>query len=788
MVREVRHRVASREDDPDGQDHSGMVASEMLSARLGGGIRRPGMQADPSTSDTQDRARHEPDARVGSRSGSWPYAAPETAPLPATLPDGAPWPRISVVTPSYNHGAYIEETILSVLNQGYPDVELIVVDGASADATGAVLEAYRERIAHVISEPDKGQSDALNKGFRLATGTILTWLNSDDMLAPGALVAMAMAFATSDADMVAGICVLRKDGKVIDQPLTSCAKGTLPLDDLLDIEGSWMEGQFFYQPEVFYTRELFDRAGGHISDWYYSMDYELWLRFAEQGAKLHVIGRPICWFRVIEGQKSGGDEFKKELPKVREAYLTRTGRPAPARASERTRRRLDIVMFSDLGYLYGAGIGQRRIAEALEASGHKVHEVGISEHPRRRSSERRIAQALARVRAHEPDLVIVGNLHGAGAGADVVRRLSEEVETAFILHDLWFLTGRCAYPGSCTRYLTGCDDTCTCEGEYPRRPSIGLQRAWEEKRALFRSERPLTWIANSDWTRDSVLEALSQDGGGAYPGAPPPRLQFGISTEEFRPRDKALCRELLGLPQDRFVIMCSGSSVLDPRKGVQHLADAIELLDLPDTLVVAMGSVSKKDPRPIPGMKALGYIWNRYQLPLVFGAADIFVGPSLEEAYGQVFLEAAACGIPSVGYPVGGVPESIRHGVTGIVTEAVGPTHLAAAIERLYHDPQYRRDLGRWARIYAENEFSTEISAHSLMRIFTEAGITERLSMPKRVRIRVPPPPKKKDENLLHRLGVRTPRRYRSPKRLRDHMRRWRRSIRKRMPGARRRR
>src|SRR5262249_2388603 len=149
----------------------------------------------------------------------------------------------------YNQGRYLEETILSVLHQGYPHVEHIVIDGGSTDSTAEVLERYRSHLAYAVSEKDRGQSHALNKGFSRATGDILTWLNSDDMLAPGALAAVALAFHTSGADLVAGICKLQREGSIIDQHLTSAPNGPSLLADMLDLDHGWNSGEFFYQPE-----------------------------------------------------------------------------------------------------------------------------------------------------------------------------------------------------------------------------------------------------------------------------------------------------------------------------------------------------------------------------------------------------------------------------------------------------------------------------------------------------------------------------------------------------------
>jgi hypothetical protein len=221
------------------------------------------------------------------------------------LPEGiTSWPRISVVTPSYNQGGFIEETLLSVLNQNYQNLQFIVVDGGSSDDTRAVLERYRDRIDHLIIEPDDGQTQAINKGFRLADGELVAWLNSDDMHAPGTLHQVALHWLQSRADVLAGICAEHRNHsfKVINKP--SATNRDFNTAQLARIFPCWFSGMYFFQPEVFFTKALLERVGPLDESLNYAMDYDLWMRFAKVGAQLEVIDWPFAFFRLHDSQKT----------------------------------------------------------------------------------------------------------------------------------------------------------------------------------------------------------------------------------------------------------------------------------------------------------------------------------------------------------------------------------------------------------------------------------------------------------------------------------------------------
>jgi glycosyltransferase involved in cell wall biosynthesis len=211
----------------------------------------------------------------------WPWTV-DTPPLPETRPDGTPWPRISIVTPSYNQGQFIEETIRSVLLQGYPDLEYIIMDGASSDESADIIKKYAPWLAHWESGRDKGQADAINKGFRKTSGRILNWLNSDDTLQPRGLWCVASIDAeVPEADLIAGARLLK------------CVEGFGYYAQTSWLS-AWREYQLgfadFPQEATFFSRRVWDQVGGVEEAMRYHFDvlfFNRALRFARVIATTH---------------------------------------------------------------------------------------------------------------------------------------------------------------------------------------------------------------------------------------------------------------------------------------------------------------------------------------------------------------------------------------------------------------------------------------------------------------------------------------------------------------------
>lgn len=187
-------------------------------------------------------------------------------------------PKISIITPSFNQGKYIEKTILSVINQTYDNVEYIIMDGGSTDETVEIIKKYSDKIDFWVSEKDDGQSDAIHRGFEKSTGDIITWLNSDDYYYDDkALEAIADAYMNSE-----GYEVFVGNEIGVDINGKEIMRRENPADAVINTENILKDKVHAHQPTVFFTRDLYFRCGGLDKRLHFSMDIDLMLRMSTQ--------------------------------------------------------------------------------------------------------------------------------------------------------------------------------------------------------------------------------------------------------------------------------------------------------------------------------------------------------------------------------------------------------------------------------------------------------------------------------------------------------------------------
>jgi len=215
--------------------------------------------------------------------------------------------KISIITPSFNQAQFIEETILSVKNQGYSNYEHIILDGGSTDGTIEILEKYRSDIRY-ISEKDAGQTDAINRGLRMACGDILAFINSDDFYLPGTFHKIADAFNQSDALWLVG------DYKIIDFQGRNIQRLVIQYKKFLRenaLKRTILLANSIPQPSTFWKREVLEEIGFFNMEYRYAFDYEYWLRIMEWNRPF-LIKEPLSAFR-IHSQSKGSQDFVLQM-------------------------------------------------------------------------------------------------------------------------------------------------------------------------------------------------------------------------------------------------------------------------------------------------------------------------------------------------------------------------------------------------------------------------------------------------------------------------------------------
>jgi len=247
-----------------------------------------------------------------SRTG-WPW----TEGLRATPPTTAPakgWPRISIVTPSFNQGPFLEETIRSVLLQNYPNLEFVIIDGGSTDTSVEIITRYAAHLGYWVSETDRGQSQAINKGIARCTGDIFNWINSDDLLLPGTLWAVAEAWIKAPGRIISGHTEFFNEQGTFN---TIKARG----QTLRNFVRFWEADDWSWaQPGTFVPLCDLKAAGGIREDLKYCLDYHMMVQLLARGIEVTCLNQTFAKFRFHGTSKTVGsrEEFRLErVPTLR---------------------------------------------------------------------------------------------------------------------------------------------------------------------------------------------------------------------------------------------------------------------------------------------------------------------------------------------------------------------------------------------------------------------------------------------------------------------------------------
>lgn len=292
------------------------------------------------------------------------------------------------------------------------------------------------------------------------------------------------------------------------------------------------------------------------------------------------------------------------------------------------------------------------------------------------------------------------------------RDLPPGVPVVWTLHDMNPFTGGCHYDQGCGGYIRACG---SCPQLASGVESDLSRQVWQGKReALSRlGDRPVHVVADSAWLAE---EARRSSLLGAFPVS---TIYYGLDTGVFAPRGRSEARQALGIPEDARVVLFVADSVEDRRKGLSHLLDALEgMAGFPDLLLVSIG---RGEPAVREGGRHLhlGRVDDDFRLSLVYSAADVFVIPSLQEAFGQTALEAVSCGTPVVGFAAGGIPEIVRPGVTGALAPPGDNAALREAIVGILRDPEAAARLSESCRRVALEGHGLERQARQYLDLYT---------------------------------------------------------------------
>jgi glycosyltransferase involved in cell wall biosynthesis len=279
------------------------------------------------------------------------------------------------------------------------------------------------------------------------------------------------------------------------------------------------------------------------------------------------------------------------------------------------------------------------------------------------------------------------------------------------LHDMNPFTGGCHYDEACGRFANACG---ACPQLSSKNPNDFSRSIWQRKRRAYRFltsgnphlATPSKWLA-SEAQKSSLFRGRSVS-----------VIPYGLDTEVFQPRDRHAARDVLGMRQDDLIILFVADGLLEARKGLRLLQEALNSLSNTSNLCLAVLGRGPLELLSHVRMVRSEYTKDDRVLSMIYSAADIFVLPALQDNFPNTALEALACGLPAVAFNIGGVPEIVRDGCTGVLVEPATPEALASAIEELVGHPERRKEMSANCRRVAVEEYALKIQARRYLELY----------------------------------------------------------------------
>lgn len=401
---------------------------------------------------------------------------------------------------------------------------------------------------------------------------------------------------------------------------------------------------------------------------------------------------------------------------------------------------MHIVMLSDHETRGGAAIAASRLANGLAAAGQRVTRIVMAADGQAHSwqTEPLPATGLDRLKKGllpeslsspwleqgvgirlertlkqlQPDLI---NLHGLHGGASlgwtptIAEICAQFAPIIWTLHDMWSFTGRCAYSGTCRKFIEGCDAACPTPNEYPALMPQRIAGAWHKRQALFANSPNLVAVSPSQWLAHEAQLGL-------WGGHRVEVIPNGLPLELYRPTERAQARKLLGLETTGPVLLISARR-FNRHKGAALFFEALQQLAIRPLSILVMGEADFVVQDERIQLIQLGFVDDESKKALVYSAADLFVHPAVNDNLPNVIMEALACGTPVAAFPVGGIPEMVRPNVTGWLAETVSAGGLAHLLATILADRQTPGAVNSQCRWVAETEFGDSLQAQRYLAL-----------------------------------------------------------------------